>query len=42
MNEILLLVNQYKPVAVCLKETFLKQSDNISLKSHTLYSKICT
>ena len=38
-NEILKLLSQ-SPSAVCLQETLLKQSDNISLKGYTIFNHI--
>ena len=40
-EELTLLVNEQKPVAVCLQETFLKDSDNLTLKYHSCYFKNC-
>ena len=31
-NEILILMSLFSPSVICLQETFLKQSDNISLE----------
>ena len=41
-EKLTLLVNQQKPVAVCLKETFLKDSDKFHLKYHFCYLKKIT
>ena len=38
-EELTLLVNQQKPVAVCLQETFLQDSDKFQLKYHFCYLK---
>ena len=38
-EELNLLINEKKPVAVCLQETFLKDSDNFNLKYHSCYFK---
>ena len=38
-EELNLLINEKKPVAVCLQETFLKDSDKFSLKYHSSYLK---
>ena len=38
-EELNLLINEWKPVAICLQETFLKDSDNFTLKYHSCYSK---
>ena len=39
VEELNLLVKKHKPVAVCLQETFLKDSDNFTLKYHSCYFK---
>ena len=39
-DELSLLINEHRPVAVCLQETFLKQEDNITIKYHSVYNKI--
>ena len=39
-EELNLLIHE-KPVAVCLQETFLKDSDTFSLKYHSCYFKHC-
>ena len=36
-EELSLLINEYKPVALCLQETFLKDSDKFTLKYHSCY-----
>ena len=41
-EELKLLINEKKPVAVCLQETFLKGSDKFSLKYHYSYLKNCS
>ena len=41
-DELSLLINNHKPVAVCLQETFLKQGDDISIKYHSIYNKVFT
>ena len=41
-NEIILLLTKYTPSVVCLQETFLKDTDDISFKGHTLYNYINT
>ena len=38
-KELTLLVNKHKPVAVCLEETFLKDSGKFQLKYHSCYLK---
>ena len=37
-NEISLLIHKFNPVAFCLQETHLKQSDNVTLKHYSLYN----
>ena len=41
-EELKLLINEKKPVAVCLQETFLKDSDKFSLKYQSSYFKNCS
>ena len=41
-EELNLSVNEKKPVAFCLQETFLKDSDKFTLKYHSCYFKYCT
>ena len=41
-EELNLLINENKPVVVCLQETFLKDSDRLSLKCHSCYFQNCT
>ena len=41
-DELSLLINDHKPVAVCLQETFLKRGDDISIKYHSIYNKVFT
>ena len=41
-EELTLLINKQKPVAVCLQETFLKDSDRFQIKYHSCYLKNCT
>jgi exonuclease III len=38
-NELKLIVSTHHPIAICLQETYLKESDNISFKNYTLYNK---
>ena len=40
-EELNLLINEKRPVAVCLQETFLNDSDRFSLKYHSCYFKHC-
>ena len=42
VEELNLLINEKKPVAVCLQETFLKDSDKFTLKYHSCYFKHCS
>ena len=42
IEELILLLNQYNPVAVCLQETFLKESEQIKVKNYTLSNKVFT
>ena len=39
LEELNLLLNERKPVAVCLQETYLKDSDTFTLKYHSCYFK---
>ena len=39
-EEISLLINDNNPVANCLQETFLKDSDTCSFRYHSIYNKI--
>ena len=41
-EELNLSINENKPVAVCLQETFLKDSDRLTLKCHSCYFQNCT
>ena len=41
-EELSLLINEKKPVAVSLQETFLKDSDKFTLKYHSCYYKNCS
>ena len=40
-EELNLLIHEKKPVAVCLQETFFKDSNKFSLKYHSCYFKHC-
>ena len=42
LEELNLLINEQKPVAVCLQETFLKDTDKFTLKYHSCYFKNCS
>ena len=41
-DELNLLINEKRPVAVCLQETFLKDSDKFTLKYQSCYFKHCS
>ena len=41
-DELSLLINEHRPVALWLQETFLKQEDNIAIKYLSVYNKIFT
>ena len=41
-QELNLLINEKKLVAVCLHETFLKDSDKFTFKYHSYYFKHCS
>ena len=36
-EEISVLIDKYKPVALCLQETFLSNTSRVSLKHHSIY-----
>ena len=38
LDEIKLFIREHNPIAICLQETFLTKSNNLSLKNYTLYS----
>ena len=38
-DELTLLIAKYNPLAVCLQETFLKDTDNITVREFNLYHK---
>ena len=38
-DELSLLIQNHNPIAVCLQETFLKDTDNISMRGFNLYHK---
>ena len=40
-NEILILMSLFSPSVICLQETFLKQSDNISFRDFYMFNHIC-
>ena len=39
-NELLLLLTGLCPSIICLQETFLKPSDNLSIRGYTMYNHI--
>ena len=41
-DEIELLLNGHNPIAFCLQETFLKDSNTISFKTINVFNHICT
>ena len=40
-NEILILMSLFSPSVICLQETFLKQSDNITFRDFNMFNHIC-
>ena len=40
-NEILILMSLFSPSVICLQETFLKQSYNISFRDFNMFNYIC-
>ena len=38
-NELKLLISTHNPIAICLQETYLKDTDKINFKNYTLYNK---
>ncbi|MES9994020.1 MAG: reverse transcriptase domain-containing protein, partial [Candidatus Thiodiazotropha sp.] len=40
-NEILILMSILSPSVICLQETFLKQSDNVSFRDFNMFNYIC-
>ena len=38
-DELSLLIVKHNPLAVCLQETFLKDTDNITIRGYNLYHK---
>ena len=40
-NEILILMSLFSPSVICLQETFLKQSDNITFRDFNMFNYIC-
>ena len=41
-NELKLLISTHNPIAICLQETYVKDTDNITLKNYTLYNSFAT
>ena len=41
-NKLKLLISAHNPIAVCLQETYLKNTDNITVKNYTLYNLYAT
>ena len=41
-DELSILTNDHKPIAICLQETFLKNKVDITIKYHSIYNKIFT
>ncbi|MCG7877158.1 MAG: reverse transcriptase domain-containing protein [Candidatus Thiodiazotropha endolucinida] len=41
-NELLILTTLFSPNVICLQETFLKTTDNISFKDYSMYNHIIT
>ena len=39
-DELSILINDYRLVAICLQETFLKHKDDVTIKYHSIYNKI--
>ena len=37
-NELKILISSHNPIAVCLQETYIKDSDNIIFKNYALYN----
>ena len=40
-NKILILMSPFSPSVICLQETFLKQSDNVSFRDFNMFNYIC-
>ena len=40
-NEVLILMSLFSPSVICLQETFLKQSDNVSFRDFNMFNYIC-
>ena len=40
-NEILILMSLFSLSVICLQETFLKQSDNITFRDFNMFNHIC-
>ena len=41
-NELKLLISTHNPIAICLQETYLKETDTLNVKNYTLYNKFAT
>ena len=41
-NDILILMSSFSPNVICLQETFLKQSDNVSFRDFNMVKYICS
>ena len=41
-NEILILTTLFSPAVLYLQETFLKTTENVSFKNHSIYNHIAT
>ena len=37
-NELKLLISAHNPIAICLQETYLKESENLNVKNYSLYN----
>ena len=40
-NEELILMSLFSPSVICLQETFLKESDNVSFRDFNMFNYIC-
>ena len=40
-NEVLILMSLFSPSVICLQETSLKQSDNVSFRDFNMFNYIC-
>ena len=39
-DELSISIKDYKPVATCLQETFLKDKDDVTIEYHSIYNKV--